>query len=105
MCPPFHLVYFIEVDFKSFAARGKAGEGPGAIIEEDGVGECILQYIYIRSGEKKQIKNTHTSIIGVWPLTDTLSDWRLISTIRSLALRFPGVSMVMSRSEIVCVHL
>lgn len=59
MCPPFHLVYFIEVDFKSFAAGGEAGEGPGTIIEENGVGECILQYIYQKRGEEADKEHSY----------------------------------------------
>lgn len=41
------------------------------------------------------------SIMGSCPLMATLSFVFLISTIRSLPFRFPGISIVMSRSPMV----
>lgn len=57
MCPPFHLVYFIEVNLEGFAARGKASEGPGAVVEEDGVGKCILQANMLEGREEMRGKS------------------------------------------------
>jgi len=42
---------------------------------------------------------------GSWPFIRANSVVFLISMIRSRALRFPGIEMVISRSPIVCTHL
>lgn len=43
--------------------------------------------------------------IGSWPLIPTIMLFFLIETLRSFPFRFPGISIVTSRSAIVCVHL
>lgn len=42
MRPPFELVVLFEVDFERFLVVGGRGEGPGAVVEEDAVGEVTL---------------------------------------------------------------
>lgn len=42
MRPPFELVVLFEMDFERFLVVGGGGQGPGAVVEEDAVGEIAL---------------------------------------------------------------
>lgn len=42
MCPPLHLVYFVQVQFEDLGAGGRGRERPGGFVDVDFVGKVAL---------------------------------------------------------------
>lgn len=107
--PPFHLVGLVEVDAE-FLTRGGGFEGPGAVVDEDGMGEGALKKVrggfgMFLGGGGGGRGGVHTSMIGGCPLMPALRVLFVILTSRSLPFMFAGIGAVTSRSWMVWDHL